>query len=54
MPLRRLRRSKPIEICLNFETEEYVYLHEITQKFNAILANHEKQLESDPEAQISE
>lgn len=54
LPFRRLRKSKPIEVCLDNAKGEYVNLFEITQRFNNIIANYTKQLETDPEAQIGE
>ena len=52
MPLRRLRKSKPIEVCLEFSKGEYVNLFEVAKRFNDIIRNYNKALETDPEAQV--
>lgn len=52
MPLRRLRRSKPIEICLEINKDEWVTLGEISQRFDEIQADYQRRQEQEPEVEI--
>lgn len=54
LPLRRLRKSKPIEVCLDLKKGEYIYLQDVCKRYLDIQVAYEKELESDPEAKICE
>ena len=40
MPLKRIKRSKPIEICLDLKTNNWVNFNEFVLKRNSIYRNH--------------
>jgi len=39
MPIRRLRRSKPIEICFDIAKDQWSSLSEVSDQFEQINAN---------------